>query len=124
MNLDRPNLMLAHIQGIIDRETYEKLHASSVDKCSEGPRLSSGVRPMTDSNLVERLRDGITLGLFHPILNEAASEIQNLQARLRIAADALEELQARDDFLMKVLGMSPEDVKELLQMLEEKRKEA
>ena len=57
------------------------------------------------------------------LVNDLMREIRELQAELRIAESALEELQARDDFLMKVLGMSPEDVKELLQMLEEKRKE-
>lgn len=59
---------------------------------------------MTDSkDLIERLRDGLTLGLFHPILNEAADALTDLEARLRIETKRAEDAEARNDFLMTEL---------------------
>ena len=91
---------------MIDAEQFNRMHAE---------------RNMI--NIVERLRDISEYSFPDDLCREAATEIENLQAKLRISENALEEQQSRDDFLMKVLGMSPDDVKELLQMLEEKRKE-
>lgn len=50
------------------------------------------------------------------------AKISDLEARIRLQEDQLTELQARDDFLMKVLVMSPEDLKELQAIVEERKK--
>lgn len=37
---------------------------------------------MTNADLIKRLRDGMTLGLFNPILNEAADALEAAEARM------------------------------------------
>jgi len=51
MNFDRPNLMLAHIHGIIDREEYDRLHAGR-----EGKKAAAGDKI---EDLCEAVQDAV-----------------------------------------------------------------
>jgi len=43
---------------------------------------------MSNADLIKRLRDGITLGLFHPILNEAADALEQCErAKVELALE-------------------------------------
>jgi hypothetical protein len=54
-------------------------------------------------------------------LDEIANEISDLQARLRIAEKRAEDAEGRDDFLMEILHMSPEELKELRELIKERK---
>jgi len=81
--------------------------------------------------IAEKQTDGsITAGAIFPAtLEEAAAaleardaKITDLKAQIRLKDDAISDLQARDDFLMKVLGMPADELKELQQLIEERKK--
>jgi len=52
---------------------------------------------------------------------EAAEAIEDLEARLRIAEKRAEDAEGRDDFLMEILHMSPEELKELRELIEQRK---
>jgi peptidoglycan hydrolase CwlO-like protein len=54
-------------------------------------------------------------------LDEIANEISDLQARLRIAEKRAEDAEGRDDFLMEILHMTPEELKELRELIKERK---
>ena len=59
---------------------------------------------------------------FAAALEARDAKITDLKAQIRLKDDAISDLQARDDFLMKVLGMPADELKELQQLIEERKK--
>jgi phage baseplate assembly protein W len=76
---------------------------------------------MTDiTQLIERLRKWSEPSKTH-ITSEAADALTNLEARLRIAEKRAEDAEGRDDFLMEILHMTPEELKELRELIKERK---
>jgi hypothetical protein len=54
-------------------------------------------------------------------LEAQAAQITDLEARLRIAEKRAEDAEGRDDFLMEILHMTPEELKELRELIKERK---
>jgi hypothetical protein len=82
---------------------------------------------MTDNNkrLLEWIRTGETVSNTHDLIVSALdakdAKITDLEARLRIAEKRAEDAEGRDDFLMEILHMTPEELKELRELIKERK---
>jgi hypothetical protein len=67
---------------------------------------------MTDNDRLAELED---------VIKERDAKITDLDARLRIAEKRAEDAEGRDDFLMEILHMTPEELKELRELIKERK---
>jgi hypothetical protein len=87
-------------------------------------RLRDCAREAWRIHLVEEViqpEDKTGFAIFHRAFKEAADALTDLEARLRIAEKRAEDAEGRDDFLMEILHMTPEELKELRELIKERK---